>query len=64
MGRQIAVQMWENFARLTARLAKVHLWFDNFTVYLDFCAVFSDTEPNQPCNWGRLFAAGGGGATF
>ena len=59
------MQMWDNFARFTARLAKVHVWFDNLTVYLEFYAVFSDTEPNKPCkqgrHWGRLFAAGGGG---
>ena len=38
-GRQIIIKMWDNFATLTARLAKVHVWFSNLTIYLDFSAV-------------------------
>ena len=26
-------QVWDNFARLTARLAKSRVWFNNFTIY-------------------------------
>ena len=28
-GRQIVIKMWDNFATLTARLAKVRVWFSN-----------------------------------
>ena len=35
-GRQIVIKMWDNFARLTALLAKVRVWFNNLTIYLDF----------------------------
>ena len=55
--------MWDNFARLTALLAKVRVWFDNLTIYLDFSAIFSQIAPSEPLNqgrhWGRLFAAEG-----
>ena len=39
-GRQIVIKMWDNFATLTARLAKVRVWFSNLTIYLDFSAIF------------------------
>ena len=32
-GRQIVVQMWDNFARLTARLAKMRVFFNNFAIF-------------------------------
>ena len=55
--------MWDNFARLTALLAKVRVWFNNVTIYLDFSAIFSQIAPSKPLNqgrhWGRLFAAEG-----
>ena len=35
-GRQNVIKMWDNFARLTARLAKVRVWFNNSIIYLDF----------------------------
>ena len=62
-GRQIVIKMWDNFARLTALLAKVRVWFNNLTIYLDFSAIFSQIAPsktlNQGRHWGRLFAAKG-----
>ena len=64
-GRQIFTKMWDNFARLTALLAKVHVWFDNLTIYLDVSAIFLQIAPSKPLNqgrhWGggRLFAAEG-----
>ena len=33
---QIVIKMWDNFARLTALLTTVIVWFDNLAVYLDF----------------------------
>ena len=39
-GRQIVIKMWDNFATLTLRLAKVRVWFSNLTIYLDFSAIF------------------------
>ena len=39
-GRQIVIKMWDNFARLTALLAKVRVWFNNLTIYLDFWPFF------------------------
>ena len=39
-GRQNVIKMWDNFATLTARLAKVRVWFSNLTIYLDFSAIF------------------------
>ena len=57
--------MWDNFARLTALLAKVRVWFNNLTIYLNFSAIFSQIAPSKPLNqgrqvdWGRLFAAEG-----
>ena len=39
-GRQIVIKMWDNFARLTALLAKVCVWFNNSTVYIDFLPYF------------------------
>ena len=39
--------MWDNFARLTALLAKVRVWFNNSTVYLDFSAIFSEIAPSK-----------------
>ena len=41
-GRRIVIKMWDNFARLTALLAKVRVWFNNSTIYLDFSAIFSE----------------------
>ena len=35
-GRQNVIKMWDNFARLTAGLAKVRAWFNNSIIYLDF----------------------------
>ena len=32
-GRQIVTQMWDNFARLTARLAKMRVFFNNFAIF-------------------------------
>ena len=62
-GRQIVRKMWDNFARLTALLAKVRVWFNNLTIYLEFSAIFSLIAPSKPLNqgrhWGRLFAAEG-----
>ena len=62
-GLQIVIKMWDNFARLTALLAKVRVWFNNLTIYLDFSAIFSQIAPSKPLNqgrhWGRLFAAEG-----
>ena len=52
-GRQNVIKMWDNFARLTARLAKVRVWFNNSTIYLDFWAVFSHIDPSKPCGRGR-----------
>ena len=37
--------MWDNFARLTALLAKLHVWFNNSTIYLDF----SEIAPSNNC---------------
>ena len=55
--------MWDNFARLTALLAKVRVWFNNLTICLDFSTIFSLIAPSKPLNqgrhWGRLFAAEG-----
>ena len=51
--------MWDNFARLTARLAKSHVLFNNLTIYLDFSAIFSRIAPNRPLTEGRHL-----GATF
>ena len=31
-GRQIVIKMWDNFARLTVQLAKVHVWFNYSTI--------------------------------
>ena len=58
-GRQIVIKMWDNFARLTALLAKVCVWFNNLTIYLDFSAIFSQIAPSKPLNQGRHW-----GATF
>ena len=62
-GRQIVIKMRDNFARLTALLAKVRVWFNNLTIYLDFSAIFSQIAPSKPLNqgrhWGRHFAAEG-----
>ena len=34
-GRKIVIKMWDNFSTLTARLAKVRIWFSNLTIHLD-----------------------------
>ena len=52
-GRQIVIKMWDNFARLTALLAKVRVWFNNSTIYLDFSAIFSEIAPSKPMTRGR-----------
>ena len=58
-GRQIVIKMWDNFARLTALLAKVHVWFNNLTIYLDFSAIISQIAPSKALDQGRPW-----GATF
>ena len=58
-GRQIIIKMSDNFARLTALLAKVRVWFNNLTLYLNFSAIFSQIAPSKPLNQGRHW-----GATF
>ena len=40
-GRRIVIKMWDNFARLTALLAKVRVWLNNSAIYLNFSAIFS-----------------------
>ena len=52
-GRQIVIKMWDNFARLTALLAKVRVWFNNSTIYLDFSAIFLEIAPSKPITRGR-----------
>ena len=52
-------KMWDNFAKLTVRLAKSRVLFNNLTIYLDFSAIFSQIVPNRPLNEGRHL-----GATF
>ena len=52
-------KIWDNFARLTARLAKSRDLFNNLTIYLDFWAIFSRIIRNRPLNEGRPL-----GATF
>ena len=52
-GRQIVIKMWDNFARLTALLAKVRVWFNNSTIYLDFSAIFSELAPSKILTMGR-----------
>ena len=52
-GRQIVIKMWDNFARLTALLAKVRVWFNNSTIYLDFSAIFSEIASSKPITRGR-----------
>ena len=44
-GRQIVIKMWDNFARLTALLAKVRVWLSNLTIYLDFFGHFFTNCP-------------------
>ena len=44
-GRQIVIKMWDNFARLTALLAKVRVCFNNSIINLDFSAIFSESAP-------------------
>ena len=46
-GRQIVKKMWDNFARLTALLATVRVWFNNSTIYLDFLAIFSEISSSK-----------------
>ena len=36
----MVMKMWDKFATLTARLAKVRIWFSNLAIYLDFSAIF------------------------
>ena len=52
-GRRIVIKMWDNFARLTALLAKVRVWFNNSTIYLDFSAIFSEIAPSKLITKGR-----------
>ena len=52
-GRQIVIKIWNNFARLTALLAKVRVWFNNSTIYLDFSAIFSEIAPSKLITKGR-----------
>ena len=62
-GRQIVIKMWDNFARLTALLAKVRVWLNNSTIYLDFSAIFSEIAPRKMIargrHWGALFGRRG-----
>ena len=46
-GRHFVINMWDNFARLTALLAKVRVWFSNSTIYFDFSAIFSEIAPSK-----------------
>ena len=52
-GRQIVIKMWDNFARLTALLAKVRIWFNNSTIYLDFSDIFSEIAQSKLVTKGR-----------
>ena len=52
-GRQIVIKMWDNFARLTALLAKVRVWLNNSTIYLNFLAIFSEITPSKLITKGR-----------
>ena len=52
-GRQNVIKIWDNFARLTALLAKVRVWFNNSTIYLDFSAIFSEIAPSKLITKGR-----------
>ena len=56
-GRQIVIKMWDIFARLTALLAKVRVWFNNSTIYLDFSAIFSEIAPSKIITKGRHWGA-------
>ena len=47
------IQMWDNFARLTALLGKVRVWFNNSTIHLDFSAIFSEIAPSKLITKGR-----------
>ena len=38
---QIIIKMRDDFAISTAQLAKVRVWFNNLTVFLDFFAILS-----------------------
>ena len=62
-GRQIVIKMWDNFATLTARLAKVRIWFSNLTIYVDFRPYFdkslSVSSKARGAIGGQLFAAEG-----
>ena len=50
--------MWDNFARLTALLAKVRVWFNNSTIYIDFLAPRGANLAKPPtlrhCQWGNI----------
>ena len=46
-------RVWDNFARLTVLLAKVRVWFNNLTIYLDFSALFSEIAPSKLITKGR-----------
>ena len=52
-GRRIVIKMWDNFPRLTALLAKVRVWFNNPTIYLDFSVIFSEIAPSKLKTEGR-----------
>ena len=52
-GRRIVIKMWDNFARLTALLAKVCIWLNNSTIYLYFSAIFSGIAPSTLMTKGR-----------
>ena len=56
-GRQIVAQMWDNFARLTARLAKMRVFFNNFAIFRDFSVIFSDFVPDSYPSQGRPLGA-------
>ena len=58
-GRQIVIKMWDNFATLTARLAKVRVLFSNLFIYLDFSAILRQITLSKLMSQGRHW-----GATF
>ena len=49
-----SIKIWENFARLTVRLAKSRDWLNNFTINLNFSAIFcvSESPYTRGASWG------------
>ena len=52
-GRRIVIKMWDSFARLTALLAKVRVWSNKSTIYLNFSAIFSEITSSKLITKGR-----------